>query len=90
MTLVVDSIVKRFGRREYHSGDDSRNNLLCGLLAQGEGWHNNHHAFPTSARHGLRWWQLDVSYYVIRLLALVGLAWNVRVPSRETRARMIG
>ena len=51
------------------------------MLALGEGWHNTHHAFPTSARHGLRWWQIDGSYYVIRALALVGLAWKVRVPS---------
>jgi stearoyl-CoA desaturase (delta-9 desaturase) len=46
----------------------------------GEGWHNNHHAFPTSARHGLHWWQLDVSYWVIRGLESLGLAWKVRVP----------
>jgi stearoyl-CoA desaturase (delta-9 desaturase) len=45
----------------------------------GEGWHNNHHAFPTSARHGLRWWQVDVSYIVIRALKLLGLAWDVKL-----------
>jgi stearoyl-CoA desaturase (delta-9 desaturase) len=57
------------------------------VLALGEGWHNNHHAFPTSARHGLRWWQIDPSYWVIHALALVGLAWKVRLPSRAALAR---
>jgi stearoyl-CoA desaturase (delta-9 desaturase) len=51
----------------------------------GEGWHNTHHAFPTSARHGLRWWQIDMSYYVIKALALVGLAWNVKVPTKQAQ-----
>ena len=67
--------------RPYASGDESRNNAVVGVLALGEGWHNNPHAFPSSARHGLRWWQLDVSYWVIRALALVGLAWRLRLPS---------
>ena len=53
----------------------------------GEGWHNTHHAFPTSARHGLRWWQPDVSYSVIRLLWLLGLARNVKLPTKEAQAR---
>ncbi len=60
---------------------------MFGLLALGEGWHNMHHAFPTSGRHGLRWWQLDVSYLVIRVLVQMGLAWNVKVPSRQTQLR---
>jgi len=54
-------------------------------FAMGEGWHHTHHTFPTSARHGLRWWQLDVSYWVIRALELVGLAWNVKLPSRAAQ-----
>ena len=58
---------------------------MFGVLAMGEGWHNTHHAFPTSARHGLRWWQIDVSYWVIRGLALVGLAWDVRLPSEQAQ-----
>jgi stearoyl-CoA desaturase (delta-9 desaturase) len=71
--------------RPYRSDDQSRNNVVFGILALGEGWHNTHHAFPTSARHGLRWWQLDVSYYFICLLSWVGLAWKVRVPSDEAQ-----
>ena len=62
---------------------DSRNNPIFGFIGLGEGWHNNHHAFPTSARHGLRWWQLDVSYLIIRAMALVGLARDIRIPSPE-------
>jgi stearoyl-CoA desaturase (delta-9 desaturase) len=69
-----------FGSREYATGDHSKNNLLFGLLAHGEGWHNNHHAFPTSARHGLRWWQFDLSWIIIRTMELLGLAWKVRRP----------
>jgi stearoyl-CoA desaturase (delta-9 desaturase) len=58
---------------------------VFGILALGEGWHNTHHAFPTSARHGLRWWQLDVSYWVIRMLAFFHLAWNVKLPSKQAQ-----
>ncbi len=84
VTWSVNSICHLWGRRPYPEKDHSRNNFLLGVLALGEGWHNNHHAFPSSARHGLRWWQIDVSYYIIRLMALVGLAWKVRVPQTRT------
>lgn len=56
----------------------------------GEGWHNNHHAFPSSARHGLSWWQFDLTYIVIRLLSLVGLAWRVQVPSKASIRNKLG
>jgi stearoyl-CoA desaturase (Delta-9 desaturase) len=69
------------------SDDESRNNVIFGILALGEGWHNAHHAFPTSARHGLRWWQIDVSYYLIRLMSWVGLAWKVNLPSEQALER---
>jgi len=80
VTWSVNSVCHLWGRRPFQSQDESRNNLVFGVLAFGEGWHNNHHAFPTSARHGFRWWQIDVSYWCIRALALCGLAWNVKVP----------
>jgi stearoyl-CoA desaturase (Delta-9 desaturase) len=83
VTWSVNSVCHLWGRQPFPGRDQSRNNLLFGILALGEGWHNNHHAFPTSARHGLRWWQFDLSYYVIRALALLGLAWEVRVPARQ-------
>ena len=81
ITWSVNSVCHLWGSRPYPEKDHSRNNLLFGVLAMGEGWHNNHHAFPTSARHGLRWWQVDASYYVIRLMAWAGLAWKVRLPA---------
>jgi stearoyl-CoA desaturase (delta-9 desaturase) len=86
VTWSVNSVCHLWGRRPYPEKDLSRNNLVLGILAMGEGWHNNHHAFPTSARHGLRWWQIDVSYYVIRLLAVLRLAWKVRLPEQRTVA----
>jgi stearoyl-CoA desaturase (delta-9 desaturase) len=85
VTWSVNSACHLWGFRPYKSDDKSRNNFLFGILAMGEGWHNTHHAFPTSARHGLRWWQLDMSYWVIRMLAFFGLAWNVRVPTKAQR-----
>jgi stearoyl-CoA desaturase (delta-9 desaturase) len=57
------------------------NNPICAILALGEGWHNNHHAFPTSARQGLRWWQFDSSWLIIYTMGVLGLAWNIRTPS---------
>jgi stearoyl-CoA desaturase (delta-9 desaturase) len=81
VTWSVNSVCHLWGRQPFPSHDESRNNLLFGVLGLGEGWHNNHHAFPSSARHGFRWWQLDVSYWVIRALAALRLAWNVKGPA---------
>ncbi|MCI0362214.1 MAG: fatty acid desaturase [Planctomycetaceae bacterium] len=86
ITWSINSICHVFGRQNFATNDHSRNNLLCGLFGLGEGWHNNHHAFPTSARHGLAWWQFDLSWLVIRGMELVGLAWNVRLPSDKAIA----
>jgi stearoyl-CoA desaturase (delta-9 desaturase) len=86
VTWSVNSVCHLWGRRPYPGADHSRNNLVFGVLALGEGWHNNHHAFPTSARHGLHWWQVDVSYLVIRGLALLGLAWQVKLPAPQRLA----
>ncbi|MCU0493104.1 MAG: acyl-CoA desaturase [Chloroflexaceae bacterium] len=87
VTWSVNSVCHTFGKRDYNTTDASRNNFIVGLLAWGEGWHNNHHAFPRSAFHGLRWWQVDVSGYLIRLMELTKMAWNVqRVrPDQEKR-----
>jgi stearoyl-CoA desaturase (Delta-9 desaturase) len=81
VTWSINSVCHLWGSRPYPTNDCSRNNFLFGIFALGEGWHNNHHAFPTSARHGLRWWQIDVSYWVIRALAHLGLAWQVKLPA---------
>ncbi len=86
ITWSVNSVCHMFGRREFRTTDRSTNNLIVGVLAWGEGWHNNHHAFPTSARHGLAWWQLDPSWLLIRLMEKLGLVWDVRVPSTAAMA----
>ena len=83
VTWSINSVCHLWGSRPFDRGDQSRNNFVFGVLGLGEGWHNNHHAFPSSARHGLRWWQLDLSYLVIRALELIGLARRVRVPACE-------
>jgi stearoyl-CoA desaturase (Delta-9 desaturase) len=87
VTWSVNSICHIWGTQPFRSHDQSRNNAMIGLLSLGEGWHNTHHAFPTSARHGLRWWEIDASYWVIRALAMVGLAWNVKLPSKQSIMR---
>ena len=83
VTWSINSVCHLWGSRDFESHDESRNNFIFGVLALGEGWHNNHHAFPTSARHGLRWWQIDISYWVIRGMEAVGLATKVRKPTAE-------
>jgi len=91
LTWSINSVCHLWGRRDFRSRDESRNNVICGVLGFGEGWHNNHHAFPASARHGLWWWQVDVSYLVIQALRALGLARHVRKPTREAiAARQIG
>jgi stearoyl-CoA desaturase (delta-9 desaturase) len=66
--------------RRYPTGDTSRNNLLLALITLGEGWHNNHHHYMASARNGFLWWEIDVTYYMLKGLAAVGLVWDLRVP----------
>jgi len=80
VTFAVNSVTHLWGSRPYPTGDESRNNFLVGLLALGEGWHNNHHAFPTSARHGFTWRQPDATWKAIWLMERLGLAWRVRRP----------
>jgi stearoyl-CoA desaturase (Delta-9 desaturase) len=86
-TYSINSLCHFFGRRDYDTPDESRNLLWLSLFTFGESWHNNHHAFPTSAAHGLRWWQIDVSAVVIRLLERTGLAWDVIRISPEKQAK---
>ena len=77
ITWLVNSASHMWGYRNYETSDDSRNLWWVGLLAFGEGWHNNHHAFPGRAAHGHRWWEVDVTYLAILALEKVGLAWKV-------------
>lgn len=78
VTLTINSLAHRFGRRRFATRDDSRNNAFLALLTLGEGWHNNHHHFPGSARQGFFWWELDVSYIVLRLMNVVGLVYDLK------------
>ena len=86
-TFSVNSICHMFGRRDFDSRDESRNNWFVAALVFGEGWHNNHHAFPASARHGLLRFQVDISWLVIRGLERLGLVWDVHVPNKVQLAR---
>jgi stearoyl-CoA desaturase (delta-9 desaturase) len=77
-TFTVNSLAHSVGSRRYAGRDDSRNNLWLALLTFGEGWHNNHHHFPGSARQGFFWWEIDLTYYALRLLAAAGLVRDLR------------
>ena len=85
-TWAVNSVTHVWGYRNYNTPDESRNNPLIGLLAGGEGWHNNHHADPTSARHGHKWWEFDLSWKTIQLFMLLGLASKAALPSPNLEA----
>jgi len=84
-TWLVNSATHIWGYRSYATRDRSTNLWWVALLTFGEGWHNNHHAFPRSARHGLRWWEIDLTYWMIRSLSWVGLAKQIHVPGRVLR-----
>ncbi len=89
VTWSVNSICHTFGRRQYATTDESRNVGVVAVLTFGEGWHNNHHAFPGSARRGLGRYQVDVSWMLIRGLERLGLVWNVKLPTPERIARRL-
>lgn len=72
-TVTINSLAHRFGSRRYPTKDDSRNNLWLALLTFGEGWHNNHHFFPGSSRQGFRWWEVDLTWYGLKLMSMLGL-----------------
>jgi stearoyl-CoA desaturase (delta-9 desaturase) len=82
-TMLVNSLAHVWGSRRYPTADRSRNNALIAALTLGEGWHNNHHFYMSSARQGFFWWEVDVSYYTIKLLALIGVVWDVREPPKS-------
>ena len=86
VTWSINSVCHVWGTSPYQSRDDSKNNYPIAVLSLGEGWHNNHHAFPTSARHGLRWWQFDASWCVLLAMRATGLVWDVRLPSEAAMA----
>ncbi len=83
-TLMVNSLAHLYGTRRFDTGDDSCNNAFLALISLGEGWHNNHHHYPVSARQGFYWWEIDISYYLLRLMAFFGLIWDLKgVPPKR-------
>jgi stearoyl-CoA desaturase (Delta-9 desaturase) len=80
-----NSIGHRFGTRRFPTHDDSRNNAVVALLTLGDGWHHNHHYVPYSARHGFRWWELDVNYAILKVLAWSGLVWDLKLPPKTVQ-----
>ncbi len=85
-TFLVNSLAHVMGRRRYATNDTSRNSVLVAIATMGEGWHNNHHYFQASARNGFFWWEIDVTYYVLKGLSFIGLVRDLKVPSAEMLA----
>jgi hypothetical protein len=83
VTFAINSVAHGPGSRRYLTGDDSRNTLLLALLSLGEGWHNNHHAYPNSTRQGFRPGEIDITYHVLRGLARAGIVWDLREPPAD-------
>jgi stearoyl-CoA desaturase (delta-9 desaturase) len=84
-TWLVNSATHMWGTRRFSTSDDSRNNWWVALLTFGEGWHNNHHAHPTAARHGLAWYEIDINWWGIRVMQFLGLARAIKLVSLAQR-----
>jgi stearoyl-CoA desaturase (delta-9 desaturase) len=90
-TFTINSLSHIFGKRRFETTDTSRNNLALALLTMGEGWHNNHHFYPTSTRQGFYWWEVDATYYGLYLLSKLGLIWDLkRVPAHILERGRVG
>lgn len=85
-TFCVNSLCHMFGSRRFKTGDESRNNLFVALITMGEGWHNNHHRYPSSERQGFYWWEIDLTHYLLKALSLFGIVWDLREPPKEIYA----
>jgi len=81
--FTINSLAHVFGRRRYATTDTSRNSLLLAVVTLGEGWHNNHHFYQSTANQGFFWWELDISYYILRLLSVFGLVKDLRTPPKH-------
>lgn len=82
-TSLINSLAHLWGSQRYKTGDSSRNNFALAILTLGEGWHNNHHHYMSAARQGFFWYEIDVSYYTLKVLEWLGIVWDVREPPRE-------
>ena len=79
-TFTINSLSHVFGKQPYVTGDSSRNNLFLAIITLGEGWHNNHHHFPSATPQGFHWWQIDVTYYILKVLSIFRIVWDLRLP----------
>jgi stearoyl-CoA desaturase (delta-9 desaturase) len=79
-TFTINSLAHVWGSKRYETGDTSRNNFVLSLITMGEGWHNNHHFYQSTANNGFFWWEIDMSYYVLRALSWLGVVWDLRMP----------
>lgn len=82
-TFCINSLAHVHGSKRYVTGDDSRNNWFLAILAMGEGWHNNHHAYQSSVRQGFRWWEIDLAYYILKALSWLGPVWDLKTPPAQ-------
>ena len=90
-TLFINSLAHLVGTRRYSTKDTSRNSFLLALITLGEGWHNNHHRYMNSARQGFFWWEIDITYYLLKALSWTGLIWDLRpVPEEAYREHRPG
>ncbi len=89
-TVTINSFAHRFGKRRFETKDDSRNNVWLALITFGEGWHNNHHFFPGTVRQGFRWWEVDVTYYVLRAMSMLGLVSDLKPIPEWVAAKVRG
>jgi stearoyl-CoA desaturase (delta-9 desaturase) len=85
-TFTINSLAHLWGKRRYKTEDTSRNNLWLALLTMGEGWHNNHHHFMNSTRQGFFWWEIDMTYYILKAMSWVGLVWDLKEPPAKVYA----
>jgi stearoyl-CoA desaturase (delta-9 desaturase) len=85
-TFCINSFTHLIGKKRFKTTDSSRNNLILALITLGEGWHNNHHYYPGSEKQGFYWWEIDISHYILRMLAGIGLVWDLRTPPERVYA----
>ena len=89
VTYCINSLAHVLGSKTYNTGDNSRNNFVLAVLTLGEGWHNNHHCSPGSVRQGFKWWQIDVSYYLIKMMEKLGLVWDLKYPNEKLLSKKL-
>jgi stearoyl-CoA desaturase (delta-9 desaturase) len=83
-------LAHKFGTKRYVTGDDSRNNLFISLITLGEGWHNNHHHYPSSVNQGFYWWEIDITFWILKFLSWLGIIWDLKkVPENILNSSLI-